>query len=115
MIEELGQVEFIFTDKTGTLTTNQMAFKECCVNGKVYSNSDDLKKQISKKKFDDEADRKTTRMLHDFCHHLALSHSIIVDVNKSLGTRNLLASSPDEMALIEGAKWGGYTFAARNA
>jgi magnesium-transporting ATPase (P-type) len=40
---------------------------------------------------------------------------VIVDVNKALGTRNFLASSPDEMALIEGAKWGGYSFAARNA
>lgn len=39
----------------------------------------------------------------------------MVDVNKALGTRNFLASSPDEIALIEGAKWGGYAFAARNA
>lgn len=54
-------------------------------------------------------------MLHEFCHHLSLSHSIVVDVNKDKGTRNLLASSPDEIALIEGGKWGGYSFAARNS
>ena len=59
-------------------------------------------------------DEKTTNLLHEFCHHLSLCHSTIVDVNKETQTRNLLASSPDEMALIEGAKWGGYSFSARN-
>lgn len=30
------QVEYIFTDKTGTLTENNMEFKECCIDGQVY-------------------------------------------------------------------------------
>lgn len=30
------QVEYVFTDKTGTLTENNMEFIECCVDGYVY-------------------------------------------------------------------------------
>lgn len=30
------QVEYVFTDKTGTLTENNMEFIECCVDGHVY-------------------------------------------------------------------------------
>jgi len=36
LIEELGQIEFIFSDKTGTLTQNKMEFKKCAVNNIAY-------------------------------------------------------------------------------
>lgn len=34
--EELGIVNYVFTDKTGTLTKNVMEFKRCSVGGQVY-------------------------------------------------------------------------------
>ena len=37
--EELGNIEYIFSDKTGTLTCNIMDFKNLVVNGKGYGGS----------------------------------------------------------------------------
>ncbi|KAL1765028.1 putative phospholipid-transporting ATPase IF isoform X1, partial [Sigmodon hispidus] len=37
--EELGQVEYVFTHKTGTLTENEMQFRECSINGMKYQKS----------------------------------------------------------------------------
>jgi len=35
---DLGQIQYIFSDKTGTLTQNVMRFKRCSVDGMVFGN-----------------------------------------------------------------------------
>lgn len=36
IVDDLGQIEYIFSDKTGTLTQNVMEFKKCSINGVQY-------------------------------------------------------------------------------
>ncbi|KAI9179413.1 hypothetical protein H9P43_004733 [Blastocladiella emersonii ATCC 22665] len=36
LADDLGQIEYVFSDKTGTLTRNVMEFRRCSINGVVY-------------------------------------------------------------------------------
>lgn len=46
MSADLGQIEYVFSDKTGTLTQNLMKFKRCSVAGNVWGEIDDAAKAL---------------------------------------------------------------------
>jgi phospholipid-transporting ATPase len=131
--EELGMVEHIFTDKTGTLTCNKMKFKYCSVGDRVYGESNQLI-QSSVTLGPDKEDLWLGDMITDlsspqhrtlacplpglttqkeilecFVKCMALCHECLIEENE-FGI-NYIGQSPDEITLLDSAMKIGVKYA----
>uniref|UniRef100_A0A671VB25 Phospholipid-transporting ATPase n=1 Tax=Sparus aurata TaxID=8175 RepID=A0A671VB25_SPAAU len=109
--EELGQVEYVFTDKTGTLTENNMEFIECCVDGHVYVPHVILTVFCRPPQEHEELFFRALCL----CHTVQVKEEETVDgikhgIHQGKSTSFYISSSPDEVALVEGMKRLGFTY-----
>ncbi|XP_076435562.1 phospholipid-transporting ATPase IF-like [Babylonia areolata] len=122
--EELGQVEYLFTDKTGTLTDNNMCFRMCSIGGTLY---EDIHGQLCSLATHDHRPFPVsgmTGLMEEFFTVLVLCHTVRVDnlsnAEPGDGTSSVFsscgedydyqASSPDEKALVEACRRFGIIY-----
>jgi len=132
--EELGQIRYVFSDKTGTLTQNMMVFHKATIDSVAYgdhsvSESDLPEVPLERIDFAEHNTYAEDRFVfydrtlvtaiednnaevHKFFKVLSLCHTVLSELDN--GELLYQAQSPDEEALLSAARNFGFVFLTRD-
>lgn len=137
--EELGQVQYVFSDKTGTLTQNLMEYFKMSIGGVAYGHGvTEIQRAIAKRKgepipeapksknfekgfnfIDDRildgnwVNEEKQGIILEFFRLLAVCHTVLPEGEPTIDKIQYQAASPDEAALVVAAKNFGFFFHTR--
>eukprot|EP00347_Sterkiella_histriomuscorum_P009146 403342344 len=99
LIEELGNINYMLCDKTGTLTQNELIFKSFATCGQVYSVDQDDHINLTDNLQNDQ-------IFQDYWRCICICHNVI---QLKKGNENQLSgSSQDELILLQMAEKSNY-------
>jgi len=105
--EDLGRIQFLLTDKTGTITQNHMIFKKLSLENGLYTPDtlNEIKRMLKrncdkyKMPLNDVTKREKDCVMRDVITALILCHNVTPVMEE--GVKTFQASSPDEIALVQ--------------
>ncbi|ORX77479.1 phospholipid-translocating P-type ATPase, partial [Anaeromyces robustus] len=121
--EDLGAIQYIFSDKTGTLTKNMMILSKWCIDGKIfdaYNEPSCLHQEFQNLYKNSECSNTHTEINDEFkdkileyCRALATCHEVMISFDPMSYKPVYESQSPDETAIVTGLEKAGIRLISR--